>query len=299
MVDLLPEKAKHGLTWRRLKNALRTPSMLVRNAQFWWSDDVSEAAHVFVMGPPRSGTTLLKTVLCAHSDICGVEGETWFFLRRDYAGFRHPDVPDTEMKRLIGKANSVTGLFDRFAEMIRQEENATHFLEKTPEHALRLSYLVDHFPRSRFVFLVRDPRDGLRSAQNFPGYWATLPDEDRVGGYLETWRRCVAAYQRHADASSVLGLRYEDFCRGPAEELEHVLDHLGLEREPQQLDPSAYGAGHDEKVDAHARLREPITPKSVGAWREELSAKQVRRVERTLSEEMRAFGYPLEYEVVT
>lgn len=295
IASLLPEKARMGLTWRRVRNALRAPARAFRNARFWWNDAVSEQEHVFVVGPPRSGTTLVKTVLQSHTRICGVEEETWFFLRRDHAGFRHADVSDSEMKRLVREADSITGLFDRFAEAVKEKTGAIYFLEKTPEHALRLSFLVEHFPRSTFVFLVRDPRDGLRSAKNFPGYWATLPDEDRTGGYLETWRRSVEAYEMHADVSSVLCLRYEDVCRRPAEEVRRVLDVLELEMEPQQLDPSAYGAGYHEKVDAHARLQEPITAKSVGAWRDELSVNDVQRVERTLGEEMRAFDYSPEH----
>lgn len=288
-----------GLTWRRVRNTLRAPGRIVRNAKFWWNDDVSEQKHIFVVGPPRSGTTLVKTVLQAHTAICGVDDETWFFLRRDYDGFRHADVPDEDMQQFVQEARSITGLFDRFANFVKAEAGAAYFLEKTPEHALRLSYLIDHFPRSTFVFLVRDPRDGLRSAKNFPGYWATLPDEDRTGGYLETWRRSVAGYQMHAGASSVLCFRYEDFCRQPEEKLHRVLDHIGLEIESHQLEPETYGETELGTSDAHARLREPITPKSVGTWRDELSEAEVRRVERTLPEEMKAFGYSLAYEATT
>jgi len=293
----IPEKAQTGLTWRRVRNALRDPFRLLHNVKFWCNDRVSEKEHIFIMGPPRSGTTLVKTVLRTHSRICGVDGETWFFLRKDYAGFRHPAVPDSDMQQYVREADSVTGLFDRFAEAVRTDEDAAHFLEKTPEHALRLSYLVNHFPQSTFVFLVRDPRDGLRSAKNFTAYWATLPDQDRTGGYLETWRRSVEAYEEFADDSSIVLLRYEDFCQQPADELRRILDRIGFGIEPQQLDPSAYGESHGEKHEAHARLRQPITPKSVGAWREQLDEANVRRVEQTLAEKMRTFGYSPKYEV--
>jgi hypothetical protein len=69
--------------------------------------------------------------------------------------------------------------------VIKKRTVATYFLEKTPESALRLDYITSHFPESHIVFIVRDPRDGLRSAQKFRGYWATLPDEDRVGDTLQ------------------------------------------------------------------------------------------------------------------
>jgi len=206
---MLPEKVRDGLTWRRLRNVIQSPFLLVRNARFWWHDEVSSEAHIFVVGPPRSGTMLVKNVLQSHTEVCGVEGETWFFLRKDIAGFRHPSIPDEQMQELIRSSSSVTELFDRFAARIRREQGGGRFLEKTPEHALQLDYLLDHFPAADIVFVVRDPRDGLRSAKNFPGYWATLPDEDRTGGYLETWERSVEAYEAHKDVPSVVLLRYE------------------------------------------------------------------------------------------
>jgi hypothetical protein len=169
-------------------------------------------------------------------------------------------------------------------------------LKKTPEHALRLSYLVNHFPRSKFVFLVRDPRDGLRSAKGHPGYCSSLPDQDPTGGFLETWQRSVEAYEMHADVSSVILLRYEDFYHRPREEASRIMTTVGLEVEPEQLDPSTYGAEHDPKVGAHTRLQEPITPESIGNWQEALSEAEVRRVERTLSQQMQTFGYLLEDE---
>jgi hypothetical protein len=291
----LPEKARAGLTGRRVRNALRAPARILRNARFWWNDAVSEQEHVFVVGPPRSGTTLVKAVLQSHTRICGVEDETCSSSGGTTPDSAIPPCPIRRLKRFVRQADSITGLFDRFAEAVKAKAGATYFLEKTPEHALRLSFLVEHFPRSTFVFLVRDPRDGLRSARNFPGYWATLPDEDRTGGYLETWRRSVAAYEAHADASSVLRLRYEDLCRRPEKELRRVMERIGLEMEARQLSPSVYGARRDKRVDAHARLQEPITAASVGAWRDELSAGDVRRVERILGAEMRAFGYSPEH----
>jgi hypothetical protein len=85
--SLLPEKARAGLTWRHVQEALRSPSLVWRNARFLWHDEISSERHIFVMGPPRSGTTLVKRVIESHSDVCGVEGETWFFLRKKLRRF--------------------------------------------------------------------------------------------------------------------------------------------------------------------------------------------------------------------
>jgi len=292
-MNQLPEKARPGLTWRRFRNALRAPSLLWRNARFWWNDEVSESEHIFVMGPPRSGTTLVKNVVQSHTDVCGVEGETWFFLRTNFADMRPPGISDDVARRLVQTSRSVTELFDRYADMSKSHANATYFLEKTPEHALKLDYITSHFPESHIIFVVRDPRDGLRSARNFLGYWSSLPDEDRTGGYLATWRRSVRAYLSHTKRGRVVLLRYEDFCREPQTRLQEILDGVGLEKEEHQLDPEAYGDTHVSETKAHSRLRQPITADSVGKWRQELREEVIARVEQDLANEMHALDYEL------
>lgn len=246
-----------------------------------------------MMEPPRSGTTLVKTTLQAYTDVCGVNDETWSFLRTNYADVRPPGISDDTADRLVQASRSVTGLFDRYADTIKEQSDAVYFLEKTPEHALRLDYIASHFSDSHVIFVVRDPRDGLRSAQNFAGYWATLPKEDRTGGYLATWRRSVRAYLDHADRDAVISVRYEDFCREPEDSLKGLTASIGIEKQDHQLDPATYGKGHEEKVEGHARLREPITAESVRKWKEELSESEIIRVERTLADEMETLDYAL------
>jgi len=167
---MLPEQVRQGVTWRRIRKLLHTPSLLAQNFRFWWNDDISEQRHIFVMGPPRSGTTLVQTVLQSHSTICGPENETSFFLREEYAGFRHSSLSDVVMEELVQQANSVPGLFDKFARTVKKREQGERFLERTALHALRMDYITNHFPESTVVFVVRDPRDCLRSARKHQSY---------------------------------------------------------------------------------------------------------------------------------
>jgi len=288
---ILPQKLRRGFTLRRLKKAFRAPSILVRNLRFWWEDEVSPERHIFVMGPPRSGTTLVKNVLRAHSDICSVDGETYFFYRRNYAAFRHDAVPDERMKSLIAQATSDIDLFDRFAEEIRQRSDGDIFLEKTPEHALRLAYLTSHYPNAPFVFVVRDPRDGFRSAKENPRYWDSLPDAHPLQAYAETWCRSVRAYLDLCDYSQVFLVRYEKFCRDAESKLKSINYFLGLDTQKQQLDPSSYGQTDVSHSTGHQRLRKPITTDTIGRWRDALSEKEVDEIEHVAAEEMEELGY--------
>lgn len=258
---------------------------------------VSEEKHVFVVGPPRSGTTLVKNVLESHSNICGFVGETRFFLRRNYAGFelsRAEDkrrLPRKEIQNLVRESNSVTEFFDAIANKVKESQEADIFLEKTPEHALYIDFLTKHFPKSKIVFVVRDPRDGLRSAKSTPVVWSTFSDKDRVVSFIEVWRRSVAEYMKHKN--EVLLVRYEDFCQAPSKQLSMINEFIGVDCEKQQLRPASYGNSEVSKGPSHQRLEQKITTKTVGSYKEELDECDIRKVEKRARDEMKKLHYKI------
>jgi hypothetical protein len=91
------------------------------------------------------------------------------------------------MEELIRHSRSVVGLFDRIARHVKEREGAPIFLEKTPSHALRLEYILNHFPESFVVFCVRDPRDGFRSSRNNP--LSNLPQEQPHHAFASQWTK--------------------------------------------------------------------------------------------------------------
>jgi len=282
---------RKGITWRRVKNFIKEPSLVAKNFFLFVNKKRSRDKHIFVVGPERSGTTLLKNVLRSHSNMCSVDGETAFFLRKRYDNFDPKFLESEKYDKIFEKSTSVTGIFDELAREVKNKESAQFFLEKTPAHAQRASYLIDRFPFSYVVFIIRDPRDALRSAKKHEDYWANLPSEDRVGSYIESWRQSVSAYFGVKESNRVLLVRYEDFCRAPKEELQRLGESLEIGVQSQQLSPDSYGSTSVSHRDAHTRLREPITDESVGLWRQELPPTEVKRVEEYLTEEMKKLGY--------
>lgn len=287
----IPKKLRKGLIIRRIKKVITRPSLLLQNIRFWISNEKSGEFHIFVLGPPRSGTTLIKNVLRSHPEVCGVDDETHFFIRQNYADFRHPDVPNREIKNAIRKSSSITELFDRFCQIRKEKTGASVFLEKTPVHALRLNYILHHFPKGKAVFVVRDPRDSFRSAKNHPGVWNDFPSEDPLGAYMETWKRCVWAYLDQKNSSRLALVQYENFCEAPEEQLPRVMDFLGMEVEKQQLDPSKYGRTRVSERQGLKRLKESVSTKTVGKWREALDEWEVQRIEELVEDEMKELGY--------
>lgn len=289
---MLPEKVREGITLRRIVNGLRSPSLLIRNLRFWWNEEVSSSEHIFVVGPPRNGTTLVKNVLRSHSEICGVDRETRFFLRKNFADFRHPsDIKDDEMKDIISKSKSIVGLFDNFANRIKQKKGKDIFLEKTPEHALRMDYIINHFPKSKVIFVIRDPRDSVRSAKNVPNVWSTFANKNKIKSYMSVWKNSLNEYDKHK--SRVMLVKYESFCENTNECLSRMMNFIDLSPEVEQLHPTSYGNTVVSEAESHLRLREPITAKSVGRWKKELSREEVCQIEESVASEMRELGYSL------
>jgi hypothetical protein len=291
----LPERIRDGLTWRRIRNAMGDPFVLWRNFRFLWNDAVSDERHIFILGPPRSGTTLIKNVLRTHSRICSIDDESHFFLRKRYAAYRHDSIDDDVMEELIRHSRSVVDLFDRIARHVKEREGAPIFLEKTPSHALRLEYILNHFPESFVVFCVRDPRDGFRSSRNNPVFFRSLQtvsdSPQRV--YTTHWTRSVGRYLEHFSRSNIYLLRYEDFCHNPEDCLRQIVSSIGINIEKDQLRSSAYSKTSVSGQEGHRRLKKPITAATVGKWKEVLTDQEIAEIESIAGDHMRRLGYSL------
>lgn len=150
---------------------------------------------VFIVSPPRSGSSLFFETLALSPSACTVGGESHGIIEgntasgalgaaaRDYASNRleasdaAPEITAALRERFRKRA------FDREG---RQPPGRIRLLEKTPKNALRIPFLTKVFPDALFVYLYRDPRQvlasmmeawesgGFRTYPQLPG-WTGLP----------------------------------------------------------------------------------------------------------------------------
>jgi hypothetical protein len=200
----------------------------------------------FIVGPVRSGTSWLHTMLSEHPDIASPP-ETHLF-----ANYLGPlaDVWSADQDRLrraldtrgsqvaLGLAPIVTD--GEFTEMLRSwytsirtqvlaaKPGATRLLEKTPDHSLWLDTIFRVVPDAAIVFVVRDPRATVRSvlsARTEPwGDWAP----DSLADATTLWLRNVRPYFSRKRDKRIMLVRYEDL-RSDAAEFERVAKFLDLE----------------------------------------------------------------------
>lgn len=272
-------------------------------------------APIFVVGSPRSGTTLLAAMLGAHPRIdCGPE--TLFFPRLEEAGIaavtdpaRWPDAGTDFVMSLQLRDVSVAGLFgvdrawvraalaDRrpsvaaLLESLTAARAAAHdrerWAEKTPRHLLSLPLIRRTWPDAAIIRVVRDPRDVALSTSRVP--FAS----DSVAANLVTVARQYAASNEFFDHdANAVTIRYEDLVTDPEPTLRRLCDFLAERYYPSMLErPDAADGLAAEHEWWKQKAAEPIDPSRAGAWRGEMTPEDVRFAALICREQLDAFGY--------
>ena len=286
MPSLKEQSLNEGLSRRRVQAIIRKPSTVLETARHWRWGNASDSLHCFVVGPPRAGTTLVQTILRSHPSFTGLDGETRFFFRRNYFSLKIEEIDEAIWSTLLRSSYSKTRLFDYLAKEVTGDTGRV-FVEKTPEHALFLSRLVASFPRSRFVFVLRDPRDAFLSALRNPAVKVATPEK-----YCFVWRESVSQLRENLLRDEVMFLKYEDLCSDPIEEISRMMGFLGFEYSPSQLNPTENIRVKRKHEVGHERLKTPISPKTVGKWRTELSPELQCFFSQELNEFFSSFRLP-------
>ena len=256
----------------------------------------------FIVGCPRSGTTMLQQALNRHSRIL-IPPETKFFF--SFVGHsRGQQVRQLERinqdlgidlplpARRVSSVVDGRAYFDRLARdyAARQGKRALSFGEKTPEHTGLLPCIRRYYPDAKIIVLIRDGRDVAASLTRVPWMSPDLYANFAVWLY---YTRVIQEEQRKADPN-VCFVGYEDIVAAPRKELARVLAFLGHADEPAVAD----GQGNREGIPARelawkARALERITAGLVGSFQRDLTPAQIGILERMGGSSLTALGYPL------
>jgi hypothetical protein len=199
-----------------------------------------QAAPIFVVGSPRSGTTLLRLILDSHPRIsCGEETH---FLRSMEAVVGR----DWELVRTYGLPRSwwlarIRGFYDEFQAAVLAASGKARWAEKDPTYTLLLPFIEELFPEARYVHLLRDGHDVVASFRDRWGY------RSAARAARTEWARYVSAARElgsRVGPERYLELRYERLVSAPADEAEGLFAFLGEAWDPAVLafDPAKHTA---------------------------------------------------------
>jgi len=273
---------------------------------------------VFVVGCPRSGTTLLQRMLDSHPQLA-VANDTHFItraakrvLRKDprpaltaelvgavksYRRFYRMGLEDAEVDDAAVNCPDYAEFVSRLYALRGQKKQKPLSGEKTPDFCRKIPVLHSLFPLARFVHIIRDGRNTAlstlewASASKGPGRWS-LWGEDPLGTCALWWRWQAGAGLRDGNtlgSAHYLQVSYEDLVANPAKKLQSIALFLGI---PYTNDMVNYHAGKTRDAPGLSAKSAWLPPvKNLRDWRKDMPVEDIGVFESIAGGLLRRNGY--------
>jgi Sulfotransferase family len=286
----------------------------------------SESARApapFIVGVPRSGTTLLRLMLDAHPELT-IPPETHFLPRviracrqraspervvRVVARHRRWEDFGIEPEQYLARLREIEPLeagpaIRAFYELYAERAGKPRWGDKTPGYAIKMRRIQRALPEARFIHLIRDGRDVVLSRESKTR--RPLP----VDVAAKRWKRRVMATRNRSEGVAYTELRYEALVTDPEASLRQVCELIELPFDPAMLD---YHEGAEERLSeidrelpasrgherleagprlaAHGRVSQPPSAERIGAWRSEMPPADQAAFEEVAGDLLAELGY--------
>ena len=246
----------------------------------------------FVVGFPRSGTTLVQQILEAHPATATFDEAP--LLDRAVDAVFGPGADWVEVARRVGDPATAAALRQAWWDQVHQRIDPAGRLviDKLPLNLLRIDLILRAFPGAPIVVVQRDPRDAVLSAwmQDFELNQAMAQCAD-LGRCARLYARAFDLWLRVRDAApSACALRYEDLVADPERALRPVIEALGLTWDDAVLAHATSARAATIRTPSYRDVRQPVYARSVNRWA--AFAEALAPVLPTLAPYAAAFGYP-------
>lgn len=264
--------------------------------------------RVFLVGCAKSGTTWLMHMLNGHPAIVA-SGEGAFAWRlgplvlQAFKAFNDGRRQDATYLRDADQMLALRALFDarllRYIEASGREPASVRIVgDKTPQHTVGMPLLAALYPESKFVHIVRDPRDAATSALFHLARSDPRPRDEYIRYFITTVWPLNAGSARQAGSrlpGRYLEIRYEDLLADEAGEARRVLMFLGVASDNAAVEACRSAARFERftggrprgEVDASSFFRRGVA----GDWVNHLPDDLARDCCRQIAPLMAEFGY--------
>lgn len=222
---------------------------------------------VFILGMPRSGSTLAEQILASHPEVHGA-GECEEF-KNLVESVRLPDgrplLPDAVAGLSDAGLRQLGG--DYLKRLRARAPDAPRISDKTLDNFLHVGLIHLALPQARIIHTRRDAVDTCLScfSQLFNGYHPYAYDLAELGRYWRAYDRLMAHWRRVLPAGVMLELDYEELVGDPEGQTRRLLDHCGLGWNQACLD--FHRSSRPVHTASVMQVRQPIYRSSVQKWR--------------------------------
>ncbi len=256
----------------------------------WRPADVAadEPSPVFLVGFPRSGTTLLDQILDSHPAIQTLEEKPVIFtLMKEHAALAAEAPPDREARRQLQAR-----YFELVSEHIELGTSCT-LVDKFPLNITRVPLIIRVFPNARFVLALRHPLDVSLSCFMQPfGPNEAMLNFARLDSTAQLYHHTMQLWlraERELDLR-VHRIRYEDLVQDFDREVGRLLAFLGLPWDDKVRDFAAHAAGRGRiNTPSYHQVTRPLNRDAVYRWKR--YERQLAPIIPVLAPYFREFGY--------
>lgn len=229
---------------------------------------------IFVLGSPRSGTTMLGALVSTLPGVINLQEYGGFYFTRAIARREYERVPTHVKSRYLSELREHA---TSFARKLARERGGNFFCDTTPWNMEIADELMEEFPRATFIATLRNYKgviQSLRGSFTKGWMWAGPTDIDRARIWVDKYTKLASLPKER-----LLVMSYDGLCRKPAQTLSRLandLDRRGLDG--AKLDVSSLMLSHAtsssqrtplaQTTGTGVRLR-PIAPFDASGWSEE------------------------------
>jgi tetratricopeptide (TPR) repeat protein len=219
---------------------------------------------VFVLGMPRSGTTLVERILASHPDVFGA-GELTAFGDAAGGGYEPKPLPfdvaslsGDELRRLGGRY---------LAQVLPRAPQAKRIIDKLPANFRFIGLIRLALPNARIIHVRRDPRDTCFScySQLFVSNLEYTYDLGELGRTYKAYEALMAHWRAVLPEGAMLEVEYETLVGNFEAEAQRLVAFCGLEWDARCL--KFYEAAGAVQSASAVQVRQPVFHSSVGRWR--------------------------------
>lgn len=219
---------------------------------------------IFIVGLPRTGTTLTERIIGSHSSVHSIR-ETFFMQMalRQESGVNTGDSMNADIIR-AASTRPAMNIARRYFDAIQYKlGDEPFFIEKLPENYLYLGFIASSMADARIVHLCRHPMDACFAMfkQSYFRYAYTLDD---VGRYYVAYDKLMSHW-RDVLGDRLVEVSYEDLVSKPEQEIRSLLERIGL-----GFEDACLNFDRNETVSSSAsavQVREKVHTRSVNRWK--------------------------------
>jgi hypothetical protein len=270
---------------------------------------------IFVVGCPRSGTTMLSLMIHAHPRLA-MPPESRFLIktwrkREKYGDLSTPEKrmalakscvrtgskvrdlgldPDETLQAILAAPPTIGSAFGTVFKLFAEKHGAARWGDKRPAYYQEVDVLLRLFPDAQIVHIVRDGRANVASLKKMP-WWPY----DSIGS-MAAWSQaefCSQRNQRRLPKDVFHVIRYESLVADPEPVLRELCAFLEEDFHPAMLAPSEVRDVVPEKKTWHVALNQSVNTDRVESWRKGLEPWELGLMETVLRRKLQRWDYRL------